>query len=118
MHSARIASQEQRFASYNCSRSRNSPTDNLFQGILLRGEESVKGYREVLSKIHYFNTRPDTYSKRIYTVQCAMLKGRVLSNELVVTVSFIPLHSPPQLGSFCSICGFAHSYLRPLYDCY
>uniref|UniRef100_A0A183GTZ8 RNA-directed RNA polymerase n=1 Tax=Heligmosomoides polygyrus TaxID=6339 RepID=A0A183GTZ8_HELPZ len=52
---------------------------------LLRGEESVKGYREVLSKIHYFNTRPDTYSKRIYSVQCAMLKGRVLSNELVIT---------------------------------
>ncbi|EPB65285.1 hypothetical protein ANCCEY_15652, partial [Ancylostoma ceylanicum] len=57
----------------------------MASGILLRGEESVKGYREVLSKIHYFNTRPDSYSKRIYTVQCAMLKGRVLSNELVVT---------------------------------
>ncbi|KAL6735314.1 hypothetical protein Aduo_005768 [Ancylostoma duodenale] len=63
------------------------------EGILLRGEESVKGYREVLSKIHYFNTRPDSYSKRIYTVQCAMLKGRVLSNELVVTMSIGPSSS-------------------------
>uniref|UniRef100_A0A1I7XTZ8 CA domain-containing protein n=1 Tax=Heterorhabditis bacteriophora TaxID=37862 RepID=A0A1I7XTZ8_HETBA len=56
------------------------------EGILLRGEETAKGYREVLSKIHYFNTRPDSYSKRIYSIQCAMLKARVLSNELVVTV--------------------------------
>ncbi|KJH52597.1 cadherin domain protein [Dictyocaulus viviparus] len=54
------------------------------EGITLRGEESVNGYRDVLSKIHYFNTRPDTYSRRIYTVQCAMLKGQVLSNELMV----------------------------------
>ena len=47
----------------------------------------VKGYHQVLSKVHYFNTRPDTYSKRIYSVQCAMAKGKVLSNEFVVTVS-------------------------------
>ncbi|CAI5441359.1 unnamed protein product [Caenorhabditis angaria] len=56
-------------------------------GILLRGEESVRGYKEVLSKVHYFNTRPESYNKRTYTVQCAMLKGRVLSNELFVTMS-------------------------------
>lgn len=63
--------------------------DNLerLQGILLRGEEKVKGYREVLSRIHYFNTRPEAYAKRIYSVQCSMLKGRVLSNEFIVTVS-------------------------------
>ncbi|WKX97118.1 hypothetical protein Q1695_013068 [Nippostrongylus brasiliensis] len=81
------------------------------EGILLRGEESVKGYREVLSKIHYFNTRPDSYSKRIYTVQCAMLKGQVLSNELVVTIPEMKIHrsvgidfvSPPSLPLFLSI---------------
>lgn len=47
----------------------------------------MPGYLQVLSKVHYFNTRPDTYSKRIYSVQCSMHKGKVLSNEFVVTVS-------------------------------
>ncbi|VDK74925.1 unnamed protein product [Anisakis simplex] len=58
------------------------------QGILLKGKEKVKGYREILSKIHYFNTRADSYAKRIYTVQCAIDGGRVTSNELLVTVSY------------------------------
>ncbi|VDN87672.1 unnamed protein product [Brugia pahangi] len=56
------------------------------QGILLKGREKVKGYREILSKIHYFNTRADSYSRRIYTVQCAMSGGHILSNEFLVTV--------------------------------
>ncbi|CAD6191725.1 unnamed protein product [Caenorhabditis auriculariae] len=56
-------------------------------GILLRGEESIQGYKEVLSKVHYFNTRPESYNKRVYAIQCAMMKGRVLSNELVVTMT-------------------------------
>ncbi|VDO21915.1 unnamed protein product [Haemonchus placei] len=76
------------------------------EGILLRGEESVKGYREVLSKIHYFNTRPDTYSKRIYTVQCAMLKGQVLSNELVITMTIGPSSSDAPASSFSSTENF------------
>uniref|UniRef100_A0A915B050 Cadherin domain-containing protein n=1 Tax=Parascaris univalens TaxID=6257 RepID=A0A915B050_PARUN len=57
------------------------------QGILLKGKEKAKGYREILSKIHYFNTRADSYSKRIYTVQCAMNGGHILSNELLVTMN-------------------------------
>ncbi|GMR36055.1 hypothetical protein PMAYCL1PPCAC_06250, partial [Pristionchus mayeri] len=57
------------------------------QGIVLRGEEWASVYQEVIEKIHYFNTRPDAYSKRIYTVQCTMEQGRVVSNEFVVTVS-------------------------------
>ncbi|VDK67035.1 unnamed protein product [Litomosoides sigmodontis] len=57
------------------------------QGILLKGKEKVKGYREILSKIHYFNTRADSYSRRIYTVQCAMSGGRILSNEFLVTMN-------------------------------
>lgn len=57
------------------------------QGLMLKGIEKVKGYREVLAKIHYFNTHPDSYSKRLYVVQCSMLNGRVLSNEFNVTVS-------------------------------
>jgi hypothetical protein len=57
------------------------------QGILLKGEESVKGYREILSKIHYFNTRPESYNKRMYTVQCSMLQGKVISNEFVITMT-------------------------------
>ncbi|MCP9262152.1 CAlSYntenin/Alcadein [Dirofilaria immitis] len=56
------------------------------QGILLKGREKVKSYREILSKIHYFNTRADSYSKRIYTVQCAMNNGQILSNEFLVTM--------------------------------
>lgn len=62
---------------------------NIFQGILLKGKEKVKGYREILSKIHYFNTRADSYSRRIYTVQCAMGGGQILSNEFLVTVSVL-----------------------------
>lgn len=69
------------------------------QGILLKGKEKVKGYREILSKIHYFNTRADSYTKRIYTVQCAMNDGHVLSNEFFVTMNIDtpqpPTHSPP-----------------------
>ncbi|GMS83765.1 hypothetical protein PENTCL1PPCAC_5940, partial [Pristionchus entomophagus] len=57
------------------------------QGIVLRGEEWASVYQEVIEKIHYFNTRPDAYAKRIYTVQCTMDKGRVVSNEFVVTMS-------------------------------
>ncbi|CAJ0576420.1 unnamed protein product, partial [Mesorhabditis spiculigera] len=64
------------------------------EGILLRGEESVKGYLDVLSKIHYFNTRPESYSKRIYSVQCAMQKGRILSNEFIITMSVTPAQVP------------------------
>ncbi|CAI4227056.1 unnamed protein product [Auanema sp. JU1783] len=57
------------------------------EGILLKGEESVHGYLDVLSKVHYFNTRPETYHKRIYSVQCAMQKGAVMSNEFIVTMT-------------------------------
>ncbi|VDN05975.1 unnamed protein product [Thelazia callipaeda] len=57
------------------------------QGILLKGKEKVKGYREILSKIHYFNTRADSYTRRIYTVQCSMNDGRILSNEFLVTMN-------------------------------
>ncbi|CAJ0959785.1 unnamed protein product, partial [Mesorhabditis belari] len=70
------------------------------EGIFLRGEESVKEYVEVLSKVHYFNTRPESYPKRIYSVQCAMAKGRVKSNEFLVTMSIeapkvvLPTESP------------------------
>jgi hypothetical protein len=57
------------------------------QGLMLKGGERVKAYREVLSKIHYFNTHPDGYTKRLYVVQCAMMHGKVLSNEFNVTMS-------------------------------
>ncbi|KAF8362054.1 casy-1, partial [Pristionchus pacificus] len=57
------------------------------QGIVLRGEEWASVYQEVIEKIHYFNTRPDAYAKRIYTVQCTMEQGKVVSNEFVVTAS-------------------------------
>lgn len=56
------------------------------QGILLKGDERAKGYLEIMSKVHYFNTKPETYNKRMYTVQCSMQKGRILSNEFFVTV--------------------------------
>lgn len=59
------------------------------QGILLKGEERANGYREVLSKIHYFNTKPESYNKRMYTVQCSMQKGKILSNEFFVTVGIL-----------------------------
>jgi len=57
------------------------------QGILLKGDERANGYKEVLSKIHYFNTRPESYNKRMYTVQCSMQKGKVVSNEFFVTMT-------------------------------
>uniref|UniRef100_A0A1I7YT23 Calsyntenin-1 n=1 Tax=Steinernema glaseri TaxID=37863 RepID=A0A1I7YT23_9BILA len=57
------------------------------QGILLKGAEKVKGYREILSKIHYFNTRPEAFNQRMYTVQCALEGGKVLSSELFVTMN-------------------------------
>lgn len=80
-----------------------------FKGILLKGEENVKGYREILSKIHYFNTRPESYNKRMYTVQCSMLHGKVMSNEFVITMTIdgrdeakvekVPIVSGHALGS-------------------
>ncbi|KAI6196910.1 hypothetical protein M3Y94_01163600 [Aphelenchoides besseyi] len=57
------------------------------QGILLKGEETIHGYLEVLSKIHYFNTRPESYNKRMYTLQCTMNQGKIYSNEFFVTMS-------------------------------
>jgi hypothetical protein len=57
------------------------------QGIMLKGRETAGNYAKVLTKIHYFNTRPESYQKRMYKLQC---KGEnVTSNEFVVTVSFI-----------------------------
>ncbi|KAL3994852.1 Cadherin domain family protein [Acanthocheilonema viteae] len=67
------------------------------QGILLKGKEKVKGYREILSKIHYFNTRADSYSRRIYTVQCAMSGGQILSNEFLVTMNINALLQSTEL---------------------
>uniref|UniRef100_A0A7E4ZS07 Calsyntenin-1 n=1 Tax=Panagrellus redivivus TaxID=6233 RepID=A0A7E4ZS07_PANRE len=57
------------------------------QGITLRGEETVKGYREILSKIHYFNTRPESYNKKLYTVQCTLSDSVTVSNEFTVTMT-------------------------------
>ncbi|KAI6242708.1 hypothetical protein M3Y99_00176600 [Aphelenchoides fujianensis] len=56
------------------------------EGILLKGAESVHGYTDVLAKIHYFNTRPESYSKRMYTLQCSLKEGKILSNEFFVTL--------------------------------
>lgn len=53
---------------------------------MLKGDETAKNYADVLAKIRYYNTRPDSYNKRMYTVHCAMMGGRVLSNEFVVQV--------------------------------
>ena len=57
------------------------------QGIMLKGEETVKGYKEILSKIHYFNTRPESYNKRLYGIQCSLSGSKVLSNEFTVTMT-------------------------------
>jgi hypothetical protein len=57
------------------------------QGIMLKGIETVKGYREILSKIHYFNTRPDSYNKRLYSVQCALESGKIVSNEFTISMT-------------------------------
>ncbi|KAE9550215.1 hypothetical protein FO519_006582 [Halicephalobus sp. NKZ332] len=57
------------------------------QGIMLKGEESVKGYKDILSKIHYFNTRPESYNKRLYTIQCLLSGSKVLSNDFTVTMT-------------------------------
>lgn len=68
------------------------------QGLLLKGKEKVKGYREILSKIHYFNIRAESFAKRIYGVQCAMNDGNILSNELLVTMNIeVPKPSETQL---------------------
>ncbi|KAK0394988.1 hypothetical protein QR680_001047 [Steinernema hermaphroditum] len=66
------------------------------QGILLKGVEKVKGYREILSKIHYFNTRPDAFNQRMYTVQCAIEGTKVLSNELFVTMNIDTTTQPSE----------------------
>jgi len=57
------------------------------QGIMLKGEETVKGYKDILSKIHYFNTRPESYNKRLYSIQCSLFGSKVLSNEFTVTMT-------------------------------
>jgi len=55
--------------------------------VMVKGKESVRGYAEILSKIHYFNTRPESFTRRLYTVQCALSGGKLLSNEFFVTMS-------------------------------
>ncbi|PAV74487.1 hypothetical protein WR25_02464 isoform D [Diploscapter pachys] len=66
------------------------------EGITLSGDDEVSGYRDILSKIHYFNTRPETYSKRLYSIQCGMRHGRIASNEMLVsmTIDPVPMSSP------------------------
>ena len=56
------------------------------QGIRLKGGEQAANYVDVLTKVHYFNTRPTAYTKRMYSLQCAMDKGALVSNEFFVTV--------------------------------
>jgi hypothetical protein len=57
------------------------------EGLLLKGIEKVQGYQDVLEQIHYFNLHPEQFPKRIFVVQCSMLNGRVLSNELSVSMT-------------------------------
>jgi hypothetical protein len=59
------------------------------EGIMLKGEETSKAYMDVLAKIHYYNTHPDTYNKRMYTVHCAMQGGKIVSNEFSVTMTIV-----------------------------
>lgn len=56
-------------------------------GIMLKGEELAQNYANVLSKIHYYNTRSEAYTQRMYTVQCALDDEKIVSNEFFVTVS-------------------------------
>lgn len=58
-----------------------------FKGIFLKGKEKATVYRDILSRIHYFNIRADSFDKRIYSVQCAMNGGKISSNEFLITVS-------------------------------
>lgn len=58
---------------------------------MLKGKETVKNYSDVLSKVRYYNTRAESYNKRLYTVQCAMLGEKLLSNEFFVQVSVLLL---------------------------
>lgn len=53
---------------------------------MLKGKESVKNYEDVLAKIRYYNTRAESYNKRLYTVQCAMLGEKIFSNDFFVQV--------------------------------
>lgn len=69
--------------------SRNVDFEHDKEGIMLKGEDSVKDYVEVLSKIHYFNSRPEVYNKRMYTVHCSMQGGKVISNEFSVTMAIV-----------------------------
>lgn len=62
-------------------------------GLMLKGLEKVKGYQEVLQQLHYFNLRPSLYPKRVFSLQCATMRGRVLSN--VLTVSMAVEANPP-----------------------
>ncbi|VDN59109.1 unnamed protein product [Dracunculus medinensis] len=56
------------------------------QGIFLKGKEKATVYRDILSRIHYFNIRADSFDKRIYSVQCAMNGGKISSNEFLITM--------------------------------
>lgn len=59
------------------------------QGIMLKGKESVKNYEDVLAKIRYYNTRAESYNKRLYTVQCAMLGEKIFSNDFFVQMNIV-----------------------------
>ncbi|KAL3102352.1 hypothetical protein niasHS_003761 [Heterodera schachtii] len=56
------------------------------KGFALTGEESASAYAQLLTHIRYFNLRPASFPHRSYTLQCAMLSGKVLSNELFTTM--------------------------------
>ena len=41
------------------------------QGFALKGQESARAYADVLSHIHYFNLRPESFPHRSYTLQAS-----------------------------------------------
>lgn len=56
-----------------------SLTKRFFSGV-----ETAKNYEKALEQIHYFNTQPENFAKRIFYIECA--SGSISSQEFIVTV--------------------------------
>ena len=68
-------------------------------GLVVYGLDSVENYERLIRKLIYQNDRPQLYGERSFKLHCSDMSGRLLSNELLQTLTVIHL-KPSQSSSW------------------
>ncbi|XP_074654847.1 calsyntenin-1-like isoform X2 [Tubulanus polymorphus] len=80
---------ERLIAPLNLIRSRHLVLTNKQDGLIISGVATVEHYKEILGLVHYINRHPQDINTKEFTVQCAILDGRFLSNEYTLKLEII-----------------------------